>query len=51
MVPGCPEHCNVEGTLGEYSRNIACQLGGIQDVQCHANYETPSSFESRSLRA
>ena len=27
MFPGCPEHCNVEGTLSEYSRNIACRLG------------------------
>ena len=22
MFPGCPEYCNVEGTLSEYSRNI-----------------------------
>ena len=27
MFPGCPEHCNVEGTLSEYSRNIAWCLG------------------------
>ena len=27
MFPGCPEHCNVEGTLSEYSRNIPCRLG------------------------
>ena len=27
MFPGCPEHCNAEGTLSEYSRNIACRLG------------------------
>ena len=23
----CPEHCNVEGTLSEYSRNNAYRLG------------------------
>ena len=28
MFPGCPEHCNVEGTLSEYSRNIVFRLGG-----------------------
>ena len=27
MFPGCPEHCNAEGTLNEYSWNIACRLG------------------------
>ena len=27
MFPGCPEHCNAEETLSEYSRNIACRLG------------------------
>ena len=27
MFPGCPEHCNAEGTLCKYSRNIACRLG------------------------
>ena len=27
MFPGCPEHCNGEGTLSEYSRNTACQMG------------------------
>ena len=27
MFPRCPEHCNAEGTLSEYFRNIACRLG------------------------
>ena len=27
MFPGCPEHCNAERTLSEYSPNIACRLG------------------------
>ena len=27
MFPGCPEHCNAEETLSEYSRNTACRLG------------------------
>ena len=27
MFPGCPEHCNAEGTLSEYSRNTAWRLG------------------------
>ena len=27
MLTGCSEHCNVEGTLTEYSWNIACLLG------------------------
>ena len=27
MFPGCPEHCNVEGGLSKYFRNIACRLG------------------------
>ena len=27
MFPGCPEHCNAEGTHNEYSENIACRLG------------------------
>ena len=27
MFPGWPEHCNDEGTLSEYSRNIVCWLG------------------------
>ena len=27
MFPGCPEHCNAEGALDEYSWNIACWLG------------------------
>ena len=26
MFPGCRERCNVNGTLSEYSRNIACRL-------------------------
>ena len=26
MFPGCPEHCNAEGTHSECSRNIACRL-------------------------
>ena len=29
MFPGCPEHCNAEGTHSEYSQNIACRLGSI----------------------
>ena len=28
-VPGCPEHCSVEGTLSKYSQNIACRLGSF----------------------
>ena len=27
MFAGCPEHCNAEGTLSQYSRNIACRVG------------------------
>ena len=27
MFPRCLEHCNAEGTLSEYLRNIACRLG------------------------
>ena len=27
MFLGCPEHCNSEGTLNKYSRNIAYRLG------------------------
>ena len=27
MFPGCPEHDNTQGTLSEYSRNIACRPG------------------------
>ena len=27
IIPGCPEHCNAEETLSEYSRNIASRLG------------------------
>ena len=27
MFPGCPKHCNTEGTLSEYFWNIACRLG------------------------
>ena len=27
MFPGCVEHCNMEGTLSKYLRNIAFQLG------------------------
>ena len=30
MFPGCPKHCNAEGTLSEYSRNIACLLGNVR---------------------
>ena len=26
MFPGCLEHCNAEGTLSEYDRDIACQV-------------------------
>ena len=33
MFPGCPEHCNAEGTHGEYSRNIACRLEGISNFE------------------
>ena len=29
MFPGCPKHRNTEGTLSEYSRNIACWLGEV----------------------
>ena len=29
MFPGCPDHCNAEGALSEYSRNIAYGLGSI----------------------
>ena len=34
MFPGCPEHCNIEGTLSEYSRNIAGPLRGNMPVKC-----------------
>ena len=27
IFPGCPEHCNAEGTLSKYLRNTSCQLG------------------------
>ena len=27
IFPGSPEHSNVEGTLNEYSQNIACRRG------------------------
>ena len=27
MFPGWSEHCNAEGTLYKYSRNIVCWLG------------------------
>ena len=27
MLPEFPKHCNAEGTLSEYFRNIACRLG------------------------
>ena len=27
MFPGCPEHCNAEGTHSKYSRNIVYRLG------------------------
>ena len=29
MFPECPEHCNAEGTLSEYSCNVACRLGSL----------------------
>ena len=33
MFPKCPEHRNAEGTLSEYSRNIACRLGFMPFIQ------------------
>ena len=33
MFPRCPGHCDTEGILCEYSRNIACWLGTIQKIQ------------------
>ena len=29
MFLRCPEHCDTEGTLSKYSRNIACRLDNI----------------------
>ena len=34
MFRGCREHCNTEGTLSEYSRNIACRLGSFFAKVC-----------------
>ena len=31
MFPGCPEYCNAEGTLSEYSRNTACPLDELRN--------------------
>ena len=38
MFPGCPEHCNVEGTLSEYSWNIACRLGVVSHSELYYDY-------------
>ena len=41
MFPGCPEHCNVEGKLSEYSRNIASRQG--RGLICVTSWDVTSS--------
>ena len=56
MFPGCSEHCNAEGTLCKYSRNIACQLGGkyrsaahsVCNLKLNKPYEIPVFFHNGS---
>ena len=52
MFPGCPEHCNTEGTLSEYSQNIACLLGnacgGVLLLICFEGYQTVVDYQQHS---
>ena len=43
MFPGYPEHCNVEGTLSQYSRNIACRLDNAC-LHCNLPWRSTRQF-------
>ena len=53
MFPGCPEHCNAEGTLSDYSWNIACLLGtargGVLLSVYFEGYYSVAGYQQHSL--
>ena len=53
MFPGCPEHWNAEGTLSEYSQNIACLLGndrgGVLLLVYFEGYHSVASYQQHLL--
>ena len=48
MYPGSPEHCNAEGTISEYSRNIACRLGNRLVSKGMSNFYLKVTIETFS---